>query len=86
VSLEELRSQYIAAQEELAGLAVEISATLKDVTARAGIPCKIDARPKEVASLLKKVLYKNYDEPWSQLTDKVGVRIVVTRASDVDRV
>jgi len=44
-------------------------------------------RVKEKSSLVAKALYrgKNYDEPYEEITDRVGVRFVVLLLRDVDR-
>jgi ppGpp synthetase/RelA/SpoT-type nucleotidyltranferase len=59
---------------ELAGVVKEI---LRREAWRRGVTCSVDARAKDTASLLKKLLLKKY-EAWEQLTDKAGARITVT--------
>jgi ppGpp synthetase/RelA/SpoT-type nucleotidyltranferase len=41
---------------------------------------------KEVASYRTKVTTKHYEDPWTDVTDKLGARALVDRASDVDRI
>ncbi len=38
----------------------------------------VHARPKEVASFLKKALRKQYSKPYEEIRDKAGVRVVCT--------
>jgi hypothetical protein len=47
--------------------------------------CTVTARAKDVRSFHKKILAKRYNDPWRQMTDKAGVRAVVHKAKDVDR-
>jgi ppGpp synthetase/RelA/SpoT-type nucleotidyltranferase len=47
---------------------------------------KIEARAKDPASVHLKLLRKQYRRPQSQLTDKLGVRIITYYSEDVDRV
>jgi ppGpp synthetase/RelA/SpoT-type nucleotidyltranferase len=47
---------------------------------------KIEARPKDPASVQLKLLRKRYYRPQTQLTDQVGVRVITYYSEDVDRV
>jgi ppGpp synthetase/RelA/SpoT-type nucleotidyltranferase len=47
---------------------------------------KIEARAKDPTSVHLKLLRKRYRRPQSQLTDKVGVRIITYYSDDVDRI
>lgn len=46
----------------------------------------VSARAKSPGSLLAKIRLKEYGDPYRQLTDRVGVRIVTYYRRDVDRV
>ena len=46
---------------------------------------QVDARAKALPSAVAKVRQKQYRRPWQQLTDQVGVRVIVYYAEDVDR-
>lgn len=69
---------------ERAGEAV--ATVLRDVLAPVGISPTITSRAKDLASFRQKIVIKGYSDPWSQITDKVGVRAVVERAGDIDRI
>jgi ppGpp synthetase/RelA/SpoT-type nucleotidyltranferase len=43
----------------------------------------VDGRPKDVQSFLKKAILNNYENPKSDITDRAGVRIIVTFRSDI---
>ena len=49
-----------------------------------GLDCQVDGRAKEVASFASKCLRKGYADPWTQVTDKVGVRVIVSDPSNID--
>ncbi|MEU9634429.1 MULTISPECIES: RelA/SpoT domain-containing protein [Streptomyces] len=51
---------------------------------RARINCDVKFRAKEVASFVTKAQYKQYDDPWAEITDKAGVRIVVQHSGLLD--
>ncbi|WP_326647260.1 RelA/SpoT domain-containing protein [Streptomyces sp. NBC_01750] len=52
--------------------------------ARARIMCEVSHRAKEVGSFVTKAHHKRYTDPWAQITDKAGVRIVVQHRGLLD--
>ncbi|MFI8770322.1 hypothetical protein ACIGN6_36170 [Streptomyces sp. NPDC053792] len=44
---------------------------------REGISCSVTSRAKEVGSFRTKIYRKLYTDPWKQITDKAGLRVVV---------
>jgi ppGpp synthetase/RelA/SpoT-type nucleotidyltranferase len=44
------------------------------------------SRPKDPESLRLKLIEKEYSDPASQVTDKIGVRVITYYSSDVDKV
>lgn len=59
---------------------------LEGVLAPIGIAPALSFRVKEVASFRTKVALKGYSDPWAEVTDKVGVRAMVHRPSEVDAI
>jgi ppGpp synthetase/RelA/SpoT-type nucleotidyltranferase len=53
---------------------------------KAGVRADVTARAKETASFAKKIITKNYSDPWAQVTDKIGARIIVDESNDTHRV
>ncbi|MEW2400332.1 hypothetical protein [Streptomyces sp. NPDC046862] len=53
------------------------AALLRRKTARAHITCEVTARAKELGSFVTKAYHKEYADPWTEITDKAGVRITV---------
>jgi ppGpp synthetase/RelA/SpoT-type nucleotidyltranferase len=54
-----------------------------------GHPCTgpvVDGRPKDLLSYLKKVMRKDYADPFGEITDRAGLRVVVTFPQDVEDV
>jgi ppGpp synthetase/RelA/SpoT-type nucleotidyltranferase len=85
-SLERVRTQFLAELPALEEVAAAARTVLRNIAADAGVTCGVTVRTKDVASMLKKVVHKGYEDPWDQVTDKIGARIVVHRPSDVDRI
>ncbi|MFD3442775.1 hypothetical protein ACFWU3_35400 [Streptomyces sp. NPDC058685] len=52
--------------------------------ARKELACTVTSRAKEVESFEKKIARKGYTDPWEQITDKVGVRVVVQHSGLLD--
>jgi GTP pyrophosphokinase len=46
----------------------------------------VSARAKEPLSLLQKIRRKEYDDPATEFTDRLGVRVITYYAEDVDPV
>ncbi len=48
----------------------------------------VSCRTKELTSLIAKAFYrnKNYTDPYADITDKVGIRFVVMRESDITKI
>ena len=76
--LEALRTKWKAERSKYKALCAEVMSVLRTATQNRGINCDISYRTKETDSLLKKVLRKNYSDPYSEIRDKAGVRIICT--------
>ncbi|MFH9121462.1 hypothetical protein [Streptomyces globisporus] len=60
------------------------AAHIRRRAARARISCEVSFRAKEVRSFILKAQHKDYQDPWAQITDKAGVRIVVQHQGLLD--
>ena len=59
-------------------LCVQVESVLKSETRRRGIQCQISSRPKGISNFLKKAIRKGYPDPYNQIEDKAGARVVCT--------
>jgi len=82
--LEALRERWLAERELYEEFSKYVKGVLEAETRRRGIACAVYARTKEVASLLKKALRKRYLDPYNEILDKAGVRVVVTYYDQLD--
>jgi putative GTP pyrophosphokinase len=69
-------------------LSEAIQNTVSPISLEAFLRIPVKARTKQEDSLLQKAFYRNkaYQDPYSEIEDKVGLRFVVLLASDVDKV
>ncbi|WP_432060802.1 hypothetical protein [Streptomyces sp. S1] len=74
-------------QQELPRIKEAVEATethLIHSTTRKGITCEVTSRPKEVSSFKTKIYRKRYSDPWKQITDKAGIRVIVPHRGLLD--
>ena len=85
-SFEDLRSRYLTERESYKNLAGLIAERLETLTLTNGIPCDVHWRAKEVSSFLKKALKRKSSNPYADIKDKAGVRVVSHYPWDVSRI
>ncbi len=82
--LDDLRQQFLSEQPRFERLRDVVEHRLHGELHRLGLgDVQVDARVKDVASFVKKVLRKHYESPWDEIRDKLGVRLTATYASSV---
>lgn len=81
-----LRKRWEAERPRYEALARHIKDRLSILTLGAGIPCEITYRAKEVDSLLKKQLRYGFADPWEEIWDKAGIRIIIPYAEATEKV
>lgn len=82
--LDELRQRFLDNQQILERLRDEVRHLLDgELQDRGLVAVALDARVKDVASFVKKVLRKEYADPWEEIRDKVGVRLTATYAESI---
>ena len=91
MNLEEARRDWVSERPIYEALAGYVKEALRDAIRAQGIACSVDARAKELDSLLKKLI-RNCDDPDYQadplgrMGDKSGARVVVVFPETVDDV
>ncbi len=85
IDIEEVRSRYLSEQSTYNNLARYVRDGLDTRLRRLGLAYTLDARAKDVSSLVKKAMRdgKDYASPYDDIHDKAGVRVVVTYESSV---
>lgn len=74
----EARSRYAQAAEL-------VRREIQSIADGARIRARTSCRAKDVRSFHKKIIEKGYRDPWVDVTDKAGVRVILDVAGDVDR-
>lgn len=77
--------QRFREQRELIDQAARATADhIARAAARKNLTCTVTARTKEVDSFEKKIDRKGYTDPWMQITDKAGIRVIVQHSGLLD--
>lgn len=69
---------------ERAGKTME--AALEELLKSLGVRGQVEVRAKSVGSFVKKIHIRKYTDPWVQITDKVGGRVIVKTLEDLAKV
>lgn len=77
MNLDDLYNRWVDERPEYEACAKYIGEKLKAVALQQGIRCTVTSRAKEVDSLLKKQIRYKFPDPWTKITDKAGVRLIV---------
>ncbi|MFE1852142.1 hypothetical protein [Streptomyces sp. NPDC059489] len=88
LTAEEAFQRYRKERPRIERAAEETKAHLASHIARRGVDCQVIARAKELTSFNAKAHSprKNYADPWKEITDKAGVRVIVPHSGLIDPV
>ncbi|MFE5688158.1 hypothetical protein [Streptomyces sp. NPDC056512] len=86
LTAEEAFQRYRKERPSIERAAEETKAHLAHHAARRGIDCQVTARAKELTSFNAKAHSprKGYADPWKEITDKAGVRVIVPHSGLLD--
>lgn len=82
--LDELRIRYSADRPIYSALANEVIRRLTEGARSCGLLHHCYGRAKEVDSFVKKALQKGYPDPYNDIRDKAGVRLILTYLDDLE--
>ena len=85
-SIEDLRRRYLAERVQYEELASVVAERIESLTIMNGIRCDVHWRAKEISSFLKKVLKRKYSDPYMEIRDKAGVRVIAHYPWDIARI
>ncbi|MGI4759879.1 MAG: GTP pyrophosphokinase [Janthinobacterium lividum] len=87
LSLEEFRHQYTQRKPQYERLAANLQQALKTFLSEKNIPyLEVLSRVKDVESAYEKITRKGYEQPFTQIEDWCGLRVICYYASDIDRI
>jgi ppGpp synthetase/RelA/SpoT-type nucleotidyltranferase len=84
MTLEAARDRFIRERERFVRAAQAVEMNVRREAARRHLKCHVEGRAKEVPNFIKKALVKRYEDPWTEITDKAGVRVVAEHIGDLD--
>ena len=77
-ALEQVRGRWLIERPKYEALCKRVEKEIRSRCQSRGLNCHITSRTKETDSLIKKVLRKQYGDPYQEMHDKAGVRVVCT--------
>jgi putative GTP pyrophosphokinase len=80
------RERYLAEYENFEAAGISLEESLKTLVARLGVRAHVEVRAKTVGSFVKKIHIDHYVDPWTEITDKLGGRIIVKTLDDLETV
>jgi len=80
------RQRYVDEFEFFRSAAEVLRKQLHAMCRQLGVGADITAREKQIGSFVKKIHLRKYTDPWAQITDKVGARIVVDSLTSVEEI
>jgi putative GTP pyrophosphokinase len=80
------RVKYIAEYEHFENAGATMEAALETLLRRLGVRGQVEVRAKTVGSFVKKIHINSYADPWNEITDKLGGRVIVKTLDDLARV
>ena len=84
--IEILRNRFLDERPLYAELARLVASDIQSAAIAGSIRCDVSWRVKEVSSFLKKALRKRYDDPYTAIKDKAGVRVMPHYPWDIGKV
>ena len=81
-----LRNRYLDERPRYQQLASVVAEHIRSLARPQGIRCDVHSRAKDVSSFLKKALKAKYEDPYTEIKDKAGVRVVAHYPWDIGRI
>ncbi|MGW9451065.1 hypothetical protein [Streptomyces sp. NPDC055632] len=83
-AIEAALERFLRERPQIENAAELTAARIRRRAARAHISCEVICRAKEPASFRLKAEHKEYEDPWRQITDKAGIRVIVQHQGLLD--
>jgi ppGpp synthetase/RelA/SpoT-type nucleotidyltranferase len=80
------RDRYVRESEWFRSASRAMEQSLDDLLRSMGVRAHVEVREKTVGSFVKKIHLRKYTDPWAEVTDKLGGRVIVKTLDDLHRV
>lgn len=84
MTLDDMRRLWLGEEKLYAEVAKRTEDQLRLLIKNKGIYAEIYSRTKDIDSLIKKAIRKKYDNPYDEIIDKAGVRVVVRFLDEIE--
>jgi ppGpp synthetase/RelA/SpoT-type nucleotidyltranferase len=84
MTLEEAQARFDQDWERYKNVAEDTATIIRQAAAERHLTCIVEPRAKAVSSFVKKAITKQYLDPWAEITDKAGVRVIVPHSGRLD--
>jgi Uncharacterized protein conserved in bacteria len=82
--IDSVRRRYIKERPKYELIAQTVANRIRDGAVSKNLNCNVTFRAKRVESFVKKCVMRDYADPWRDISDKAGVRIIVSHSGDLD--
>ena len=82
---DQARQRFADEHDQFADAASTLQEALAGWCRELHVPAEISAREKSIGSFVKKIFLNGYRDPWREITDKVGARIIVENMHELVR-
>jgi putative GTP pyrophosphokinase len=86
MSSDAAREKYLAEVQKFEQAGESMEAALEEVLKSLGVRGQVEVRAKTVGSFVKKIHINKYADPWNEITDKLGGRVIVKTLDDLAKV
>jgi len=82
--VEDARVRFAAEHDSYRDAADRTADAVRRSAAGLRLSCHVTGRAKDIPSFVKKAIVKQYGDPWTEITDKAGVRVIVDHQGRLD--
>lgn len=86
LDLESLRSEYLVREIGYKNAERKALEIIENAISQQNIIAEVESRVKNPDSFIKKIIQKNYSNPWLQIKDIIGVRIITAYEDELTKI
>ena len=85
-NLKKFRKEYLSRKSDYENSAKLMEQYLNSIIKNLGVNYSIESRVKDVDSFIKKLIRKECSDPFLEIRDQIGIRIITTYKSELDEI